>query len=237
MSDIASSTYECPEFEWVTDLSVARRDSTRHHSDQCVHFYPADSPHGQVRPRLATTDEMGRIRPCKTCIKAAGYDQDSLPVGERPSFVDALPDAVWGGRATDAETLATVRREQGALRFHLLSGRDTAACGVCGSDLPASLLVAAHLVPRRKLSDQERADFSSVAMLACLLGCDALFEHGYITVSDSGVIEAGQPGGGASLRSAVAGLVGQRCPAFDDARRPRFAQHRDIHNEARKARK
>lgn len=231
----AERTFECPEFEWVTDLSVRRRDSTRHHSDECVHFYPADSPHGKVRPRLATEDEMARIRPCKTCVRSAGYDSDSLPVGERPALINDLPDAVWGGAETDAVSVAVVRREQGALRYHLLQGRTSAPCGLCGRDLPAGLLVAAHLVPRRDLSDEERADFSAVAMLACLLGCDALFENGYLTVTGDGVIEAARSAESDSVGRAVAQLVGKPCPAFDGPRQGWFARHRELHLQTGKA--
>ncbi|WP_141217254.1 hypothetical protein [Rhodococcus sp. 14-2470-1b] len=43
------------------------------------------------------------------------------------------------------------------------------------------------------MTKQERWGYPNVAMLACLLGCDALFEHGYITVDASGTIAERRP--------------------------------------------
>ena len=51
--------------------------------------------------------------------------------------------------------------------------------------LPAELLVAAHIKPRNLCTEIERLD-AHVATLMCVLGCDALFERGYLRVMDSG---------------------------------------------------
>lgn len=49
-------------------------------------------------------------------------------------------------------------------------------------------LWAAHIKKRSLCADHERRQLSDIAMAACLFGCDALFEHGFITVSHDGII-------------------------------------------------
>lgn len=138
-----------------------------------------------------------------------------------------LPDVheVWNGGLTDAVTLAQRRREQRSLRSHLLDGRDTAVCGLCGRVLPARLIVAAHIIPRAGLSEEQRKDFTSVAMLVCTLGCDQLFENGYVYVDGSGRIRAGRIAAGTDLPNAVSTLVDRRCTAHTPRTAENFAAH------------
>lgn len=72
-------------------------------------------------------------------------------------------------------------------------------------------------------------DTSRVSMLACLFGCDALFELGYLVVGESGVFEAGKPGP-EQVRDRIEGLVGRKCPAHDERSRGYFAWHRQDHS-------
>ena len=138
------------------------------------------------------------------------------------------PDSVLDLDATDAMALSRVRREQAHLRRHLLAGRLEAPCALCGRLLPTHLLVAAHIVPRRDLDDAERLDFRGSAMLACSLGCDALFEWGHVVVDESCFVRAGRTSGPATAE-AVTILVGRACQAHNERTGERFAQHRAIH--------
>jgi len=149
--------------------------------------------------------------------------QDALAPGDH----DVIGLAGWEG-ATDAASLRKVRLEQRELRRDLLGRRSTAACALCGRQLPARLLAAAHIVPRRHLGDAERGKFRDVAMLACVLGCDALHELGYITVGASGRIESGKPSATADLRNAVAALIGRECSAFNERTAAAFARHAEM---------
>ena len=47
---------------------------------------------------------------------------------------------------------------------------------------------AAHIKKRAACADQEARNLDHIAMLACLFGCDALFEAGYIAVNAAGSI-------------------------------------------------
>lgn len=91
-----------------------------------------------------------------------------------------LPIALTG--LTDGTTIRRYRREQTRLRDFLLSHGEEARCCLCGHALPPDLLVAAHLKRRAECSEAERLDFN-VVRLMCTLGCDGLYERGYLTVT------------------------------------------------------
>ena len=138
-----------------------------------------------------------------------------------------LPVA-WAGETTDAEAFGKVRMEQAELRAHHLAGRASAPCALCGRVLPSRLLVAAHIAPRHALSDEQRRRFDEVAMLACALGCDALFEWGYVTVDGNGIVRAGIEAPTDDLRRAVADLVGKQCSAFSNTTAALFVERRKV---------
>jgi hypothetical protein len=155
-------------------------------------------------------------------------DEARLVLDDDDDSLFGLPASLWGGDFTDAEAVATVRKEQGELREYLLQRRTIAPCDLCGRRLPKGLLVAAHIVPRSLSSDEERRDFATIAMLACALGCDALFEWGYIVVDASGTIRSGIKPPTPELRTAVAELEGRPCAAHKANTATRFATHANL---------
>ncbi|MFG2950460.1 hypothetical protein [Streptomyces adustus] len=94
--------------------------------------------------------------------------------------------------AFDGELERTARRaqrgEQAALKRSLVPG-GMGRCALCGRALPASFLIAAHIKKRSECSDEEKRDLANIAMPACTLGCDAVYEHGYVTVAAGGALE------------------------------------------------
>jgi hypothetical protein len=129
--------------------------------------------------------------------------------------------------ASDARGAAARRLEQAALREYLLEGKDSGLCGFCGRSLPARMLVAGHIKPRAQCTDAERWDFKSVAALVCELGCDALFEYGYIIVDQTGTIIGGVEPSHAALAEVVGELVGLPCLAYTRERAAAFRAHHD----------
>ena len=79
------------------------------------------------------------------------------------------------------------RVEQQALRWYLLPNA-TGTCALCGREFAKQFLRAAHIKPRAACTETERRDLAHVAMPACVFGCDALFEQGYVSVGDQGEI-------------------------------------------------
>lgn len=87
----------------------------------------------------------------------------------------------------DKETVTRRRTEQHFLRKYLFKNKSSGACGVCNKDYPIKLLATAHIKKRSDCSDMEKRDFN-VVMPACHLGCDKLYELGYVII-DSGVVK------------------------------------------------
>lgn len=129
--------------------------------------------------------------------------------------------------STDAERTTLVRREQPRLKRRLkqLGG---GACALCGEQVPATFLVAAHIKKRSKCTDEEKVDFDNVGMLACLLGCDGLFEHGYIAVDHGGeLLISDKVLASPVVKSFVESRLGNhRTSWWTESREPYFAWHR-----------
>lgn len=126
----------------------------------------------------------------------------------------------------DVVAPAPARGEQASLRRFIFGRALESECAVCGRLLPVGFLRAAHIKRRSACSDDERRDFRAVAMPACVLGCDALFELGWISVDDQGVIRAVGALTGA-IEAARADVVGRTCKAFSEWTAPHFAWHRE----------
>ncbi|MDB6427310.1 hypothetical protein [Curtobacterium sp. 20TX0008] len=129
---------------------------------------------------------------------------------------------------TDISIRGTARVEQAELRRHLLHSRSEAPCAVCRRVLPASLLVAAHVLPRTLLTDSERMDFEHVAVLMCVLGCDSLYERGYLTVRDRQV-KIGRPADTPAVADSVGALVGSSVEPVSLQQESLFAEHASLH--------
>ena len=132
-------------------------------------------------------------------LKALGYivedisDPDDEDPEESPAPVIDSSRAIQQAREfagkTDAVAERKVRREQRLLRRALGLGGGSHQCALCGREFPDRLLVAAHIKKRSACTDEEKIDIPAVAMIACALGCDVLFEHGYVVINDEGIIE------------------------------------------------
>ncbi|MAJ59719.1 MAG: hypothetical protein CBC48_06850 [bacterium TMED88] len=71
-----------------------------------------------------------------------------------------------------------------------LSARATQpSCVFRVRNLPAELLVAAHIKKRAACADEGKRDFENIAALACDLGCNRLCESGFITIESNGKLE------------------------------------------------
>jgi hypothetical protein len=130
-----------------------------------------------------------------------------------PGSLDRLHSA-WG------------RREQGFLRQQLFGVDEKAACGLCGSVVPTNLLIAAHIKARAHCTPKQRRDTANVVFAACSLGCDSLYERGYIAVDASGVIVVSQRKSIPKfVRSRMNAVAGKRCGAWIDGSAAYFAWH------------
>lgn len=163
-------------------------------------------------------------------LRRVGLDgQSERAMSELRTVFDSVDDVTI--RALSAETLdkmtAVFRRvEQAELRKLVVGNVGTASCALCGYVFPLRYLVAAHIKPRSKCTDEERRDLRNVAMAACAFGCDLLFELGYITVDVDGWIRTAEalPSGRFADHVNLVGTL--RCSAHRPETEPYFAWHR-----------
>lgn len=132
----------------------------------------------------------------------------------------------------DILTVAVARREQARLRASLLGNAPSGQCALCGRTVDRDQVRAAHIKPRAMCSTEERLDLGNV-MLNCLLGCDSLFEHGYVSVDHEGkVVPTERRPATPDVQTAVDALAGRPCLAFRAASEPYFAWHAERSQEA-----
>ncbi|MFF2745671.1 hypothetical protein ACFVVA_09020 [Kitasatospora sp. NPDC058048] len=129
------------------------------------------------------------------------------------------------GDNLDRPVVALARREQARLRREKFKGRSSIRCDLCGRELPQGLVRAAHVRKRSQSNLEQRSHLANV-MAACVLGCDALFEDGFIRVSSEGTVEVSEKGAAcADLLVAAKTLEGRRCTAHT----PESAEYFDWH--------
>lgn len=107
-------------------------------------------------------------------------------------FID---EPLWAGAErwiddsgpTDLPVTVQRRLEQRRLAEHVMAeARGT--CALCHREFEDSFLVTAHIKQRSHCTNEERRDLAHVAMAACKLGCDAIYEAGLVGVTDGGRI-------------------------------------------------
>lgn len=96
---------------------------------------------------------------------------------------EILYDSVIAQGAANSLAIVSIRKEQSKLR-QVLIPENMGLCDICGTEYASTFLVAAHIKPRSRCTETEVWDIPRVAMAACLFGCDASFERGYVAVKN-----------------------------------------------------
>ncbi|WP_327107001.1 HNH endonuclease signature motif containing protein [Nonomuraea glycinis] len=185
------------------------------------------SPDGNRRKRIRLTLEVPGFGPEDgPRLEASLARSRSVPSPTGPS---STMETLFEG-ALNRHRIDLHRGEQEQLRNYLLPPEvRVGQCALCGVELPRRLLVAAHIKPRSECSDDERRQLSNIGMAVCLLGCDTLYELGYIGVSDVGMLLVSSEA--LLLPDPTAGflrmrLLGRRTPWWNQAREKYYAWHR-----------
>jgi hypothetical protein len=108
---------------------------------------------------------------------------------ERPQTAESYLIKFADEENLDRQIVAQARKEQAFLRTVLTQGENQHQCCICQQILPVEMLVAAHIKRRTNCNLEEKKDFKNVATLMCKLGCDDLFENGYIAVSNGKIVQ------------------------------------------------
>jgi hypothetical protein len=206
------------------------------------------SPHGEPVPIADVQAALDQL------TETGAVVIDPPDVGYRSAFVGAVLLTLPGAQAAGSPPVITIaatpgegteersitfegdlerpregigRGEQARLHRMLFGSAAYAQCDLCGSTFPVRFLHAADVKQRSSCTDEERRDLANVAMSACLFGCDALYEFGFVSVTPEGTIEVSpndirDPSLGTHLKR----LVGRRCLAATSGRAAYFAWHR-----------
>lgn len=125
------------------------------------------------------------------------------------------------------EKAQTYRRiEQSFLRKTLFGNRASYPCGICGKELPCDLLVTAHIKKRCECTDAEKLDYRHIVMPMCKLGCDDLYEKGYLCVQDGHIRINPHKWATGALQEKLAKLDGRKCEYYNENTKGYFETHR-----------
>ncbi|SEM30728.1 hypothetical protein SAMN04488008_11458 [Maribacter orientalis] len=125
----------------------------------------------------------------------------------------------------DKASMSKRRTEQSILRSLLIEGKNELACGICNKNYPIKFLATAHIKKRKDCTEDEKRDLN-IVMPACHLGCDKIYEEGYIYI-DNGLIhsnlykkETTEP-----LKKYITALEENRCNYFKEETAQYFKHH------------
>ncbi|NHC12569.1 hypothetical protein [Motilibacter deserti] len=159
-------------------------------------------------------------------------DDDPVPDDDEPLVPDRLLSGLEG---LDGLALALVRKEQKQFRRAILGRHASLACSLCHRELPISLLRLAHIKRRADSTTAERLDSANM-MPACTLGCDELFERGFVMVDETGRVVRNQKLTVATedLNNAIARLAGKAVLGHTARMGEYFAAHASRHSRERR---
>lgn len=210
-SDRSSSGQPVPVRDVAAAMEILRRDGA-------IDVHPATLGYrssfiGAVLLQLPDARLEGTKPPRIVIAPDTTYEPNY--VDQRPVHLTVSPGPFQG--TLDRIITARQRREQNGLRMALLRGRDAAACALCGELFPARFLWASHIKKRAAANDDEARDLPSIAMLACVFGCDALFEDGYISVEGGRVIGTSKVSSESAIGRRIEELRGRSVPNYSQS--------------------
>lgn len=177
-----------------------------------------------VVQRFLVMDEVKSLAVIESLDLAPAVGPLVVKPEETAAALDAL-QALEGD--LNASGTGTRRVEQSLLRRLLLGNKTFESCAICGRQLPVNLLAIGHIKKRASCTPSERKDLANV-MPTCYLGCDRLFENGYLYVDSEGVVQTTSPSlATAPLRSVLEKLRGSQCSAWNSASATYFKWHQD----------
>ena len=102
--------------------------------------------------------------------------------------LESLKNRLINMESSDTEATVKRRREQQILADILFLDKTEESCSICHKVMPTELLHAAHIKQRSECTKKEKTD-PNIVMPLCKLGCDDLFEQGFILVDSKGRIK------------------------------------------------
>jgi len=130
---------------------------------------------------------------------------------------------------TDGTANRPTRLEHKYIVRHLFQGKLISRCSICHNEYPRHLLVAAHIKKRSACRPEEKLDIENIALPMCRLGCDPLFEHGYISVSNGKVVKHPSREMTGAIAIYVESVLGNQVKEWGKVNRKYFDWHLNAH--------
>ena len=152
-------------------------------------------------------------------------ESNSANEEEYQTFVKELDDS----SPLDEVRQVSRRREQTFIRKVLLGGRTTGECCICAAQYPIELLVAAHVKMRKFCSEDEKRSYKNNVFPMCRLGCDQLFELGYLTVLEGTITTNPNLPTTDVVRNYLERVARQPCKYWNSDSAQNFKWHHQFH--------
>ncbi|HWW40118.1 hypothetical protein [Pedobacter sp.] len=173
--------------------------------------------------RILNEDQSILVLDDFTDLESETYFDDSTSDDRKAS-----EDKLKAMDHTDKSQSIKARLEQPVFRGWLFKRKKYAICGICHTNYPVAFLHAAHIKKRSKCTHEERTDLD-IVMSMCRMGCDDLYERGYISVKDGKVIGLKQKYITPAIEKAKDAVIGNDCTHYNDQTMKYFEWHFDFH--------
>jgi hypothetical protein len=210
VAELTSGCYESDKHVWPDALYPLRIDFV------ALDQFPGQlGPAGMEAMRLSA-NKQGAPQPYDAVEQHVR--QDDAPV----EAASAAPDFTLERPAR----LRLRRVELSRLRRERLGRAAFAQCELCGRHLPVELLRVTRIKRLSACTVPERLDLANSVVL-CELGCDTLFEHGYVHVDEQGGVQRSNRLQTPDLLDFAASVVGRRFAAHGPENARYFEHHRN----------
>lgn len=125
---------------------------------------------------------------------------------------------------TETEIISKRRLEQGYLKSNLFGKKTIGTCACCKKEYPVSYLITAHIKKRAFCELNERKDLN-IVMPMCKLGCDEIYEKGYISVSNGVFVDMSKTPNSTELQRYINQISGSKCDFYNDKTKAYFDWH------------
>ncbi|RXK87047.1 HNH endonuclease [Filimonas effusa] len=161
-------------------------------------------------------------------LEELSFDKEIIkpnkPGGKRKAALDKLKET----SETDKQTTRTYRLEQSLLADVLHDGKKINTCAICNKRFPVSFLVTAHIKIRVYCGLKERID-PNIVMPLCKMGCDELYERGYICIVNGYVKRTNSKPASTAISSYIRKIVRNKCGSYNEHSSGYFQWHYEHH--------
>ena len=214
------------------------KDSEKNSTWECIFFvddinhialtYDEVMEHSDSKPRIGfnVLNEPNSKRILEHFNEFEGYNLVNVSLEQTIKSIEESFE-------TDGRAFSPTRNEHRYIVQFLFGNRKQATCSMCGNTYPRDQLVAAHIKKRKACSKKEKLDVENIATPMCKLGCDSLYEDGYISVVEGKVTAHPSRITHTAIQLYVNSLVGNTCPAWSTKTKKYFIWHQKAHGFGR----